>query len=78
MEIKILQKMKGYDGWPVVKGTADGHRFGASYGGEWKVSLHSLNDWHVERRMSLHNEIKEWLIQNEKELIYEQTEPNKT
>ena len=78
MEIKILKTLKGYDGWPIVKGTADGHRFGASYDSGWKVSIHSLNDWDTKRRIKLHDEIKQWLIQNEKELLYEQTQPDKT
>lgn len=78
MEIKILKRMKGYDGWPIIKGTADGHRFGASWDGGWKVSIHSgLSDWNRDRRMALHDSIKTYLHENEKELLHEQTEPNK-
>lgn len=71
MEIKILKQIKGYDGWPIIKGTVDGHRWGASYGGGWKVTIPSLSDWNTERRMELHDKIKEWLTQNEKELLKE-------
>ena len=79
MEIKILKTLKGYDGWPVVKGTVDGHRFSARWDGNWKVFiLVELTDRSKNRRMGLHDKIKQWCIQNEKELLDAEAQPYKS
>ena len=77
-EIRINKKVIGFDGYPRFKGTADGHKFGACWSGNWQIFIHSeLSDWNRDRRMALHNTIKIYLQENEKELLDDQTQPNK-
>ncbi len=69
MNIKINKRTIALDGYLVFKGMVEGHRVSASYDGDWKVFLLSETGYDRGKRERLYEDIKLWLIQNEKELL---------